>query len=192
MARRITVKRVLSGIPNISTLTTLTDVNDSDLSNTNAYLKYDSDSGKFIFTSLSAITSGVSTVNSLTGDVTIAGAGSVSVGTAGSTVTITGTDTGVDSTAVNTLIAATDLGDLNNVATTSPSTGQVLKWNGSQWAPGTDNTGAGGDGGTDSAAVSALIDSALNVLDTHDSAAVLGQINNTVNKSFVDNLGVDF
>jgi hypothetical protein len=201
MARRITVKRVLSGIPNISTLlsgipnistlSSLTDVNDSDLSNTNAYLKYDSDSGKFIFTSLSAITSGVSTVNSLTGDVTIAGAGSVSVGTAGSTVTITGTDTGVDSTAVNTLIAATDLGDLNNVATTSPSTGQVLKWNGSQWAPGTDNTGAGGAGGTDSAAVSALIDSALNVLDTHDSAAVLGQINNTVNKSFVDNLGVD-
>ena len=191
MARRITVKRVLSGIPNISTLSSLTDVNDSDLSNTNAYLKYDSDSGKFIFTSLSAITSGVSTVNSLTGDVTIAGAGSVSVGTAGSTVTITGTDTGVDSTAVNTLIAATDLGDLNNVATTSPSTGQVLKWNGSQWAPGTDNTGGGGAGGTDSAAVSALIDSALNVLDTHDSAAVLGQINNTVNKSFVDNLGVD-
>ena len=191
MARRITVKRVLSGIPNISTLTTLTDINDSDLSSTNAYLKYDSDSGKFIFASLSSIISGVSTVNSLNGDVTIAGAGSVSVGTAGSTITITGTDTGVDSTAVNTLIAATDLGDLNNVATTSPSTGQVLKWNGSQWAPGTDNTGAGGDGGTDSAAVSALIDSALNVLDTHDSAAVLGQINNTVNKSFVDNLGVD-
>ena len=201
MARRITVKRVLSGIPNISTLTTLTDINDSDLSNTNAYLKYDSDSGKFIFASLSAITSGVSTVNSLTGDVTIAGAGSVSVGTAGSTVTITGTDTGVDSTAVNTLIAATDLGDLNNVATTSPSTGQVLKWNGSQWAPGTDNTGAGGAGGIDSAAVTALVDSAyvqarvtLDGVGIDSAAATTianTRITSTVNKSFVDNLGVD-
>lgn len=33
-----------------------------------------------------------------------------------------------------------------DVSTTSPSTGQVLKWNGSQWAPGTDNEGAGGGG----------------------------------------------
>jgi hypothetical protein len=201
MARRITVKRVLSGIPNISTLTTLTDINDSDLSSTNAYLKYDSDSGKFIFASLSSIISGVSTVNSLNGDVTIAGAGSVSVGTAGSTITITGTDTGVDSTAVNTLIAATDLGDLNNVATTSPSTGQVLKWNGSQWAPGTDNTGAGGAGGIDSAAVTALVDSAyvqarvtLDGVGIDSAAATTianTRITSTVNKSFVDNLGVD-
>ena len=201
MARRITVKRVLSGIPNISTLTTLTDINDSDLSNTNAYLKYDSDSGKFIFASLSAITSGVSTVNSLTGDVTIAGAGSVSVGTAGSTVTITGTDTGVDSTAVNTLIAATDLGDLNNVATTSPSTGQVLKWNGSQWAPGTDNTGAGGAGGIDSAAVTALVDSAyvqarvtldgVGIDSATASTIADTRITANVTQSFVNNLNVD-
>jgi len=202
MARRITVKRVLSGIPNISTLTTLTDVNDSALDATNAYLKYDSDSGKFIFASLSAITSGVSSVNSLTGDVTIAGAGSVSVGTAGSTITITGTDTGVDSNAVNTLIAATDLGDLNNVATTSPSTGQVLKWNGSQWAPGTDNTGAGGgEGGIDSDAVIDLVDSdyvqarvALDGVGIDSATATTianTRITSTVNKSFVDALNVD-
>jgi len=165
-------------------------------------LKYDSDSGKFIFASLSAITSGVSSVNSLTGDVTIAGAGSVSVGTAGSTITITGTDTGVDSNAVNTLIAATDLGDLNNVATTSPSTGQVLKWNGSQWAPGTDNTGAGGgEGGIDSDAVIDLVDSdyvqarvALDGVGIDSATATTianTRITSTVNKSFVDALNVD-
>ncbi|MBE0650038.1 MAG: hypothetical protein IH595_04270 [Bacteroidales bacterium] len=39
----------------------------------------------------------------------------------------------------------------NAVSTSSPTSGQVLKWNGSQWAPGTDNSGgapsgaAGGD-----------------------------------------------
>ena len=202
MARRITVKRVLSGIPNISTLTTLTDVNDSALDATNAYLKYDSDSGKFIFASLSAIISGVSTVNSLNGDVTIAGAGSVSVGTAGSTITITGTDTGVDSNAVNTLIAATDLGDLNNVATTSPSTGQVLKWNGSQWAPGTDNTGAGGgEGGIDSDAVIDLVDSdyvqarvtldGVGIDSATASTIADTRITANVTQSFVNNLNVD-
>lgn len=33
------------------------------------------------------------------------------------------------------------------VASTAPGTGQVLKYNGSTWAPGTDNTGGGGVGG---------------------------------------------
>ncbi|HOX06842.1 MAG TPA: hypothetical protein PK280_10605 [Planctomycetota bacterium] len=32
------------------------------------------------------------------------------------------------------------------VASTAPSSGQVLKWNGSAWAPGTDETGSGGSG----------------------------------------------
>lgn len=31
------------------------------------------------------------------------------------------------------------IGDLADVATTTPSTGQVLKYNGTLWAPGTDN-----------------------------------------------------
>jgi hypothetical protein len=31
-----------------------------------------------------------------------------------------------------------------SVSSSSPSTGQVLKWNGSIWSPGTDNTGSGG------------------------------------------------
>ena len=42
------------------------------------------------------------------------------------------------------------LGDLANVSGTSPTAGQVLKWDGSQWAPGTDATtgGAGTDADT--------------------------------------------
>ena len=37
-----------------------------------------------------------------------------------------------------------NLSDLQDVASTAPSTGQVLKWNGTQWAPGADNEGSGG------------------------------------------------
>ena len=42
------------------------------------------------------------------------------------------------------------LGDLANVSGTAPTAGQVLKWDGSQWAPGTDATtgGAGTDADT--------------------------------------------
>ena len=137
MARRIIVKKILSGIPNITKLTGFSDVNDSGLSGTNGYLKYDSASQKFNFVSLASITSGVSTVNSLNGAITIAGAGTVSVGTAGSTITITGS--------------------------------------------------GGGAGGVDSAAVNTLIAAA----DTHDSAAVKGQIDSAVNASFINALTID-
>ena len=137
MARRIIVKKILSGIPNITKLTGLSDINDSGLSGTNGYLKYDSASQKFNFVSLASITSGVSTVNSLNGAITIAGAGTVSVGTAGSTITITGS--------------------------------------------------GGGAGGVDSAAVNTLIAAA----DTHDSAAVKGQIDSAVNASFINALTID-
>ena len=41
---------------------------------------------------------------------------------------------------------ATALEDLTNVSTTSPSTGQVLKWAGTEWAPAADATGSGGSG----------------------------------------------
>jgi hypothetical protein len=40
------------------------------------------------------------------------------------------------------------LQDLSDVASTAPSTGQVLKWNGTAWAPAADATGSGGDGNT--------------------------------------------
>jgi hypothetical protein len=36
------------------------------------------------------------------------------------------------------------LADLSNVSSTSPTTGQVLKWSGSQWEPGADNSGSSG------------------------------------------------
>tara|TARA_B100000902_G_C27303301_1_gene914041 strand:+ start:221 stop:2041 length:1821 start_codon:yes stop_codon:yes gene_type:complete len=36
------------------------------------------------------------------------------------------------------------LADLKDVASTSPTTGQVLKWSGSEWAPATDQAGSGG------------------------------------------------
>jgi len=38
-------------------------------------------------------------------------------------------------------IALANLSDLNNVATTAPSTNQILKWNGSSWAPATNPSG---------------------------------------------------
>ena len=41
-----------------------------------------------------------------------------------------------------------NLADLGNVASTAPSSGQVLKWNGSAWAPAADATGGGGGGGS--------------------------------------------
>tara|TARA_B100001057_G_scaffold501261_1_gene622794 strand:+ start:2729 stop:4636 length:1908 start_codon:yes stop_codon:yes gene_type:complete len=41
---------------------------------------------------------------------------------------------------------ATALEDLTNVSTTSPNTGQVLKWAGTEWAPAADSTGGGGSG----------------------------------------------
>jgi len=40
------------------------------------------------------------------------------------------------------------LQDLLDVAGTAPSTGQVLKWNGTAWAPAADATGGGGTGAT--------------------------------------------
>ena len=40
----------------------------------------------------------------------------------------------------------TNLGSLDDVSSASASTGQVLKWDGSQWAPGSDLTASGGSG----------------------------------------------
>ena len=45
-------------------------------------------------------------------------------------------------------IGKINLGDLNNVSSAAPSSGQVLKWNGSAWAPAADATGGGGGGGS--------------------------------------------
>ncbi len=40
-----------------------------------------------------------------------------------------------------------NLSDLADVTSDTPSTGQVLKWNGTAWAPAADDTGGGGGGG---------------------------------------------
>ena len=45
-----------------------------------------------------------------------------------------------------TSVPAIALGGLSNVSSNVPSTGQVLKWTGSEWAPGTDLTSAAGSG----------------------------------------------
>ena len=45
-------------------------------------------------------------------------------------------------------IGKINIGDLNNVSSAAPSSGQVLKWNGSAWAPAADATGGGGGGGS--------------------------------------------
>ena len=53
-------------------------------------------------------------------------------------------------TQVDSILAGTYLYELDDVADysgTAPTIGEVLKWNGSAWAPGTDNTSSGGSGG---------------------------------------------
>ena len=49
--------------------------------------------------------------------------------------------------AVDTRIGVAKIEDLDEVSSTAPSTGQVLKWNGSEWAPAADNSSTGGAGG---------------------------------------------
>lgn len=44
---------------------------------------------------------------------------------------------------------ATTLDDLTDVSNTTPSTGQVLKWNGTEWEPASDNTSGGGGSNAD-------------------------------------------
>ena len=48
---------------------------------------------------------------------------------------------------VDARIGVADIADLNNVSATAPSNGQVLKWNGTAWAPAADNSSTGGAGG---------------------------------------------
>jgi hypothetical protein len=51
------------------------------------------------------------------------------------------------STAADARIAAASVNALSDVTVTSPTTGQVLKWNGTAWANAADATGGGGGGG---------------------------------------------
>lgn len=82
--------------------------------------------------------------------------------TAGSdTITFASTDTnttysagtGISLTGTTFALNAA-IENLTNVASTSPSSGQVLKWDGSQWAPGTDSAGAGASNSFETIAIS--------------------------------------
>jgi plastocyanin len=80
------------------------------------------------------------TADSTTDAITVAGAGSVSTGISGKTLTITGSTPS---------LSIDDLTDVDTTNTT-PVAGNVLKWDGSKWSPGTDATtgGAGTDADT--------------------------------------------
>mgnify|MGYP003109310594 CR=1 FL=1 len=72
MAREIVVKKITSGVPidtsNIG-LRDLNDVRDSNVSNDFPYLKFSESAGVFVFTNLSELVIGVSSINGLTGEV---------------------------------------------------------------------------------------------------------------------------
>jgi len=50
-------------------------------------------------------------------------------------------------------IGAASVGDLSNVSSTGASSGQVLKWSGSEWAPAADNAGGGSTNGFQTVAI---------------------------------------
>ena len=70
------------------------------------------------------------------------------------------------SSAVDTRIGVAKIEDLDEVSSTAPSVGQVLKWSGSEWAPAADNSSTSTGGGiVDS--VNGISQSSV-VLDTDD------------------------
>ena len=80
------------------------------------------------------------TADSTTDAITFAGAGNVSTGISGKTLTITG---------ATPSLSIDDLTDVDT-SNTTPVAGNVLKWDGAKWSPGTDATtgGAGTDADT--------------------------------------------
>jgi len=86
--------------------------------------------------------SGVMVADQLSDNITIVGAGIISTSISGKTITITGTQT-------TPTLSINDLTDVDTFDTT-PTTGDVLKWDGAKWAPGTDvaSGGAGLDATT--------------------------------------------
>ena len=101
--------------------------------------------------------------DSATDTLTLAAGSNVTITTtAGSdTITFASTDTNTTysagtgiSLSGTTFALNAAIGDLTNVSSSSPSSGQVLKWDGSQWAPGTDSAGAGASNSFETIAVS--------------------------------------
>lgn len=75
------------------------------------------------------------------------------------------------------------LDDLSDVAITSPSNGQVLKYNGTAWVNGTDATGGGGGGGA------SAIDDLTDVTITSPSSGQVLKYNGTVWVNSTDSTG---
>lgn len=116
---------------------------------------------------INSVTSGSDAIIRLTGsdsstdDVTLEAGSNVTITETGDTITIASTDTNTTYTA-GTGISLTGttfalnaaISDLTNVASTSPSSGQVLKWNGSAWAPAADAAGSGASNSFETIAIS--------------------------------------
>ena len=116
---------------------------------------------------INSVTSGSNAIIRLTGsdsstdDVTIAAGSNISISETGDTITIASTDTnttysagtGISLTGTTFALNAA-ISDLTNVASTSPSSGQVLKWNGSAWAPAADASGSGASNSFETIAIS--------------------------------------
>lgn len=83
---------------------------------------------------------------------------------------ITGNVTGQVSDLSNHSLSA-----LSNISDTIPQTGQVLKWNGSEWAPDTDNSGGTGSGS--GAITIAGDDSTQRTINGGETLSILGDAN---------------
>lgn len=86
------------------------------------------------FATAAAAAAPLQSVNSLAGTLTLAAGSGVTITESGSTITFSAS-------------AASALDDLTDVDAPTPSSGQVLKWNGTAWAPATDQFGNGTGGG---------------------------------------------
>ena len=116
---------------------------------------------------INSVTSGSDAIIRLTGsdsstdDVTLEAGSNVTISETGDTITIASTDTnttysagtGISLTGTTFALNAA-ISDLTNVASTSPSSGQVLKWNGSAWAPAADASGSGASNSFETIAIS--------------------------------------
>lgn len=76
---------------------------------------------------------------------------------------------------VDARIGLAKIEDLDEVSSTAPATGEVLKWNGTAWAPAADSTGSGGSGSTTIAGltdvdITGLTDGHYLVYDDDDEA----------------------
>jgi len=146
-----------SGVPTATehALSTLTDANVTSPAAGNLLI-YDATNSYF---ENALLTAGSNvTITNADGAVTIASTDTNTTYSAGTGISLTGT-----TFALNAAIE-----DLTNVSSTSPTTGQVLKWDGSSWAPGTDSAGAGASNSFETIAIagqsSVVADSATDTL----------------------------